>query len=508
MGLDDQDYPLLVTDASGDDSPGTVFNNGALRVSFDFSKLNGTAQVQTVTLDAFPSLGGQPIPLGTYNTSTVTNALINLDPNTPVFPGLSASDPGGQYLVRAVAQLTDGRTISSALQLLTVLTSTLQTGTYQQGQSVLDLLGCQRGRLGLSRSGRHRDSVDHQRVARGCREPRRRAPEAVQPELGHAAEPGHLPRQRLRLHPVRGRARIYFQGIDRIKLKAGVTSGYVDLQVHPTDEYFPDQWNLAVTDVPDAWRFTTGSGSVLLVSMDTALPAKVAGDSDLDAGQVNTELLPKDSSGNPVYLRRRPTRPGPLDNDGEPIVNLTNGSISPVSLSKSPQLLIGAGSNLVDTNGAAIVGMLTGILADNPDGSLKTRPWTFGGVTYMVPVDANNQQIYVATTGFPLVVDSVGDITDSRGTTLRSLNKDFNITTFVPIQFDPTTDCLRDIGGNRLRNIAGAPIMPNYHGNASLSLMVATANNATSLPARRRGYRRDQLDQYRAGRANGIRASG
>ena len=130
-----------------------------------------------------------------------------------------------------------------------------------------------------------------------------------------------------------------------------MTSGYVDLQVHPTDEYFPDQWNLAVTDVPDAWRFTTGSGSVLLVSMDTALPAKVAGDSDLDAGQVNTELLPKDSSGNPVYLRLETNASGALlDNDGEPIVNLTNGSISPVSLSKSPQLLIGAGSNLVDTN--------------------------------------------------------------------------------------------------------------------------------------------------------------
>src|SRR5262249_46188123 len=75
----------------------------------------------------------------------------------------------------------------------------------------------------------------------------------------------------------------------------------IELQVTPNDPFFNEQWDLAVTDVPDAWRFTTGSSSVLLVSLDTGLPrvptgagtpalpgkAAVLGD-DLDPKRLNT----------------------------------------------------------------------------------------------------------------------------------------------------------------------------------------------------------------------------
>jgi hypothetical protein len=52
--------------------------------------------------------------------------------------------------------------------------------------------------------------------------------------------------------------------------------------------FYLKQWNLFVTDVPDAWRFTTGSPDVLLVSLDaglTAPPSGTGGD-DLDPSRL------------------------------------------------------------------------------------------------------------------------------------------------------------------------------------------------------------------------------
>jgi hypothetical protein len=83
---------------------------------------------------------------------------------------------------------------------------------------------------------------------------------------------------------------IYFQGIEGIQLSsaaitsapaAAVTGQVLWLIPQPTDPLYSEQWNLAVTDVPDAWRFTTGSGNVLLVSLDTGLQAQ-PGTTNLD----------------------------------------------------------------------------------------------------------------------------------------------------------------------------------------------------------------------------------
>ena len=38
------------------------------------------------------------------------------------------------------------------------------------------------------------------------------------------------------------------------------------------DPLFKQQWGLAATDVPNVWRFTTGTSKVLLVSLDSGLP--------------------------------------------------------------------------------------------------------------------------------------------------------------------------------------------------------------------------------------------
>src|SRR5207245_1317780 len=56
------------------------------------------------------------------------------------------------------------------------------------------------------------------------------------------------------------------------------------------NSYFPLQWGLFVTGVTDAWRFTTGSSDVLLVSLDGGLkiaPTGTGGD-DLDPARLVT----------------------------------------------------------------------------------------------------------------------------------------------------------------------------------------------------------------------------
>jgi hypothetical protein len=60
---------------------------------------------------------------------------------------------------------------------------------------------------------------------------------------------------------------VYFQGVEELVFD-GLT---LELQVHPNDPDFPKQWNLAVTDTADAWRFTKGSENVLIVSLDNGL---------------------------------------------------------------------------------------------------------------------------------------------------------------------------------------------------------------------------------------------
>src|SRR5262249_53325679 len=93
----------------------------------------------------------------------------------------------------------------------------------------------------------------------------------------------------------------YFQGIDFLQF----TDLLLELQVHPDDPYFADQmlppvpgavpqlvrgqWDLHVTGVPDAWRFTTGSSDILLVSLDTGVPQNPANPGvrdDLDSGRI------------------------------------------------------------------------------------------------------------------------------------------------------------------------------------------------------------------------------
>src|SRR5262249_35592868 len=75
-GLGTTGFPLFVSDASGDDTPQTVFQKGALRVSYDFS--NVTDSLTGVTLEALQN-GSLVATLGTFTAAHTSNLLVNLD---------------------------------------------------------------------------------------------------------------------------------------------------------------------------------------------------------------------------------------------------------------------------------------------------------------------------------------------------------------------------------------------------------------------------------------------
>jgi hypothetical protein len=79
---------------------------------------------------------------------------------------------------------------------------------------------------------------------------------------------------------------IYFQGIENLNFSDGSN---LELQVRTNDTFYGQQWNLRVSDVDTAWRFTQGSSNVLLVSLDTGIftaPGKQGGITDISTNRL------------------------------------------------------------------------------------------------------------------------------------------------------------------------------------------------------------------------------
>ncbi|UBF23798.1 S8 family serine peptidase [Kovacikia minuta CCNUW1] len=66
---------------------------------------------------------------------------------------------------------------------------------------------------------------------------------------------------------------ILFEGIDTIRF----ADRTINLSVTPNDPLFNQQWNLHMTGVHNAWRFTTGSNNILVGVQDTGLGADANG---------------------------------------------------------------------------------------------------------------------------------------------------------------------------------------------------------------------------------------
>ncbi|AFZ04131.1 S8 family peptidase [Calothrix sp. PCC 6303] len=94
---------------------------------------------------------------------------------------------------------------------------------------------------------------------------------------GVVANPGNKSRlfDEIRLNGGDGR-RILFEGIEKIEFAGGVTydltqqvpDNNITPVVVPNDEAFNQQWNLHITGVHNAWRFTTGSADKVLIGIE------------------------------------------------------------------------------------------------------------------------------------------------------------------------------------------------------------------------------------------------
>ncbi|MDC0935965.1 S8 family serine peptidase [Pirellulales bacterium] len=267
-GLAIQDHPFIVRDASGDDSPNTVFADGALRITYDLRHLG--SGVTDVMLEAIQ--GNSTIIASMLGADHGDNFLVNLDRL-----GTLVGSPG-DYLFR-VSGMLNGQEVSTAGRGLTVLQPFVQPllagsqiasnnfafggavgmGTIVRGFGGTDILT-----LGVARANVasiNGLSLNHF-VSLDKFDPQSGGTQSQAIYRGSAYD-------YLRLNNGR---EIYFQGIERLDFTDAGAQGQLLLVPTPNDRFFNNQWNLHVTDVPDAWRFTTGAGNILLVSLDSGLP--------------------------------------------------------------------------------------------------------------------------------------------------------------------------------------------------------------------------------------------
>jgi serine protease len=331
-----------VTDASHDDSPYTVFAGGALRVNYSVAAPSVTARIATQTGTGG---GGPPLPpassvvdhvvieawqnaatssekvaysygntgavamvkvadLATFRSDTVTDGLVNLLE--------TANLPGGALTIEGRAYFKDGSIAVSSGTTITVKIGPILNGDFRGNTFDLsqisgngDFINGAGGTdtLNLNVDSKLVASIDGMSLA------------AFSPTAGGQAIYQGVAVDYIRLTTGR---EVYFTGIENLQIWVSPTavSAFVagvgtpltpilqtiGLSVTTNDDNFDNQWNLQITDVPDAWRFTTGSNKVLLVSLDTGA------------------LAPSGNpgfSGKGISLTRLITDPSDDDNTGE-----------------------------------------------------------------------------------------------------------------------------------------------------------------------------------------------
>ena len=255
---------FTVVDASGDNTSSTVFQGGAIRVSYDFQSVASLSYVQLEAL----SSSGVVSTLATWSGASLSSGLVNL--------ASVSSLTAGDYQLRAVIQTTDGQALLAATQSISVLPNnrfngTLTADTFEysvgMGKGAIFLGRGGTDTLNLGAAGIYRANVTSiNGLAISAFEPLSGVP--LSQLTANQAIYGGTAFDYITLADGR---EIYFQGIEFLHFADQSTQESLELQVHPNDTYFGSQWNLAVSDVPSAWRFTQGASNVLLASLDTGI---------------------------------------------------------------------------------------------------------------------------------------------------------------------------------------------------------------------------------------------
>ena len=258
-----------VVDASGDNTAYTAFQGGALRVSYNFQNV---ASLSNVRLEAV-SNGNLIATLGTWSAASLSNGLVNLASVSTL--------TAGDYQVRAVIGIqpsnAQAQEFIAATQSISILTNNRFNGTF--AADIFEYsAGVGKGSIYLGRGGADKLNLGTAGIsAANITSLNGLSLNSFNPLSGvpkssltaNQAIYGGTAFDYITLSDGR---EIYFQGIESLSFADGTT---LDLQVRPNDTYLSYQWNLAVSDVTSAWRFTQGDSKVLLVSLDTGILSAV-----------------------------------------------------------------------------------------------------------------------------------------------------------------------------------------------------------------------------------------
>ncbi len=243
-------------DASGDSTTDTVFANGVLRLDYDWGSPSSLSSMRLQALQ-----GGSVVStLRTWTSASRSDELINLAD----FSSLAV----GNYDLRLVARNSSGEFFTSASQSISILpwfrtngSFTADTLNYAGGFGSGSVFLGRGGTDTLNLAGISTWDVAHiNGVSLGT----------FSGSTANQAIFGGTAFDYLTLNDGR---EIYFQGIETL----GFSNGSVDLLVEPNDTHFGSQWNLHISDVDSAWRFTQGSSGVLLASLDSGILTPIGG---------------------------------------------------------------------------------------------------------------------------------------------------------------------------------------------------------------------------------------
>ena len=256
-------------DASGDSTLDTIFDDGALRLNYDLGDFSSS--FSSVYLEAWQD-DSLTSTLGTWSEVSLSDELLNL----ANFTSLTAGD----YDFRLVARDVEGTNVAATSQSISILPWLSTLGTFEADTLTYDTFS-PTGAVFLGRGGTDTLALN------GL-------------EMGDIANINGVSLTDFTVNNTRqaifggtafdymtladGRE-IYFQGVEFLNFD----DGSLDLLMQPSDTYFDWQWNLHVSDVSSAWRFTQGSEDVLLVSLDTGIltaPGTFDGVVDVDTGRL------------------------------------------------------------------------------------------------------------------------------------------------------------------------------------------------------------------------------
>jgi hypothetical protein len=241
-----------VFDASGDNTATSVFERGALRLSYN---LANAVSLSNVRLEALGS--DRVISIGTWNEANLSNELINL---------ANFDITGGSYQLRAIVRTTDNQEFASAFQAMNVLPWNRINGTFA-GETIDYTAEIGTGAVIIGRGGT--DTLNLSGISpSNITSINGISLTTFNPLSGSSTNQAIFGGTAFDYINLADGREIYLQGIEKLSFS---DSSILELQVRTNDTFFGSQWNLHISDVGSAWRFTQGTSDILLASLDTGI---------------------------------------------------------------------------------------------------------------------------------------------------------------------------------------------------------------------------------------------